>query len=321
MHLVNTVSNIIGAKMHKSNLIMILMILLPLTFGHFGYKKRDQYTWAQRFKSCAGKLQSPIALSSSKSIPMALPALEMIGFHDLLPLPVTIENNGHSVTLNINHNESRNQSEIPYVFGATLKKGQIYEMESLHFHWGAKNNRGSEHTFNNVRFPMEMHIIHKNAAYSNLSHALNDQNGGVSVLAIFFQLQEQDNENLKPILNILSDVKWVNKKISMNSTITLSSLLPTNTDTYYTYKGSLTTPPCSEAITWIIFSTPVKISFQQMNKFRKLSNGKDMLADNYRQLQNIELRKVFVRRLDPLSVLNYNMSNINFTDSKFWLWH
>ncbi|KAI4488030.1 hypothetical protein M0804_004878 [Polistes exclamans] len=317
MHLVNTVSNIMGAKMHKSNFIMILLILLPFTFGHFGYRKRDQHMWAKQFKSCAGKLQSPIALSSCNSIPLALPALEMIGYHDLLPLPVTVENNGHSVTLNINRNISRNQSEIPYIFGATLKKGQMYEMESLHFHWGAKNNRGSEHTFNNVRFPMEMHIIHKNAAYSNFSHALNYQDG-LSVLGIFFQLQEKDNENLKPILNILSDVKWVNKKKHMNSSITLSSLMPTNTDTFYTYKGSLTVPPCSETVTWIIFSTPVKISFQQMNRFRILSNGEDMLADNYRQLQNIEMRKVFVRRL---SVLKYNMSNIDFTDSKFWFWH
>lgn len=58
-----------------------------------------------------------------------------------------------------------------------------------------------------------------------------------------------------------------------------------------------------------------------MNRFRILSNGEDMLADNYRQLQNIEMRKVFVRWLDPLSVLKYNMSNIDFTDSKFWFWH
>lgn len=55
------------------------------------------------------------------------------------------------VKLNINRNISRNQLPIPYIFGAMLKKDQIYEMESLHFHWGAKNNRGSEHTFNNVR--------------------------------------------------------------------------------------------------------------------------------------------------------------------------
>ncbi|XP_043681429.1 carbonic anhydrase 2-like isoform X1 [Vespula pensylvanica] len=320
MHLVNAVSNITGDKMQKRSFIMILLILFPFTYGHFGYRKRDQHMWAQHFKLCAGKLQSPIALSSSKSIPLSFPALEMIGFHNLLPFPITLENDGHSVKLNINRNISRDQLPIPYIFGATLKKDQTYEMESLHFHWGAKNNRGSEHTFNNVRYPMEMHIIHRNAAYPNLSHALNYQDG-ISVLGIFFQLQEQDNESLNPILNILSDIKWVNKTKQMNNSIALSSLIPKYTDTFYTYKGSLTSPPCNEVVTWIIFSMPVKISFRQMNKFRTLSNGEGILADNYRQLQDIGMRKVFVRRLDLLSVLKKNMSSVDFIDPNFWFWH
>ncbi|XP_047366535.1 carbonic anhydrase-like isoform X1 [Vespa velutina] len=320
MLLLNTVSNMTRGKMQRCSFVMILWILFPFTLGHFGYRKRDQHMWAQHFKFCAGKLQSPIALSSSKSIPLSFPALEMIGFHDLLPFPITLENDGHSVKLNINRTISRNQLPIPYIFGAVLKKGQTYEMESLHFHWGAKNNRGSEHTFNNVRFPMEMHIIHRNAAYPNLSYALNYQDG-ITVLGIFFQLQEQDNENLNPILNILSDIKWINKKKQMNNSIALSSLMPKDTDTFYTYKGSLTSPPCNEVVTWIIFSTPVKISFRQMNRFRILSNGEDTLADNYRQLQDIGMRKVFVRRLDQLSVLKNNMSSIDFIDSNFWFWH
>ncbi|KAK2581126.1 hypothetical protein KPH14_007940 [Odynerus spinipes] len=304
-------------KMQKCSFVMILVTLFSFTVGHFGYRKRDQHIWSQNFKLCAGKMQSPIAISSFKSIPLPLPALEMIGYHDFLPTPVIFENNGHSVTLNINRNISKNQ--FPYVFGAMFKKGQIYEMESLHFHWGAKNNRGSEHTFNNVRFPMEMHIIHRNTAYHNLSHALNYQDG-LTVLGIFFQLQDQDNENLSPILNVLSDIKWVNKKKQMNILITLSSLMPKEIDTFYTYKGSLTTPPCNEVVTWIIWSTPVAISFRQMNRFRMLSNGEDKLVDNYRKLQDIRMRKVFVRRLDSLIALKYNMSDIDFSDLKFWSW-
>lgn len=136
----------------------------------------------------------------------------------------------------------------------------------------------------------------------------------------------------------------------MNNSITLSSLIPKNTDTFYTYKGSLTSPPCNEVVTWIIFSMPVKISFRQvqsyvtrifnlfllfvsffffnnnnifrqMNRFRTLSNGEDTLADNYRQLQEIGMRKVFVRRLDQLSLLKNNMSRADFIDSNFWFWH
>lgn len=40
---------------------------------------------------------------------------------------------------------------LPYVFGATLKQNQRYEMEQFHFHWGLQNNRGAEHVLNGVR--------------------------------------------------------------------------------------------------------------------------------------------------------------------------
>lgn len=40
---------------------------------------------------------------------------------------------------------------LPYIFGATLQQNQQYEMESLHFHWGIKNNRGAEHVLNGIR--------------------------------------------------------------------------------------------------------------------------------------------------------------------------
>lgn len=50
-------------------------------------------------KTCAGKLQSPIALSTTQSLPLPLPALEMIGYHDFLKNPIKLENNGHSGNL------------------------------------------------------------------------------------------------------------------------------------------------------------------------------------------------------------------------------
>lgn len=79
-------------------------------------------------------------------------------------------------------------------------------------------------------------------------------------------MQDEDNDNLQPILKSLSEVRWVNSTVKMNGSFTLASIMPTNTETYYTYKGSLTTPPCNEAVTWIIFSTPVQISFKQVFK-------------------------------------------------------
>lgn len=61
--------------------------------------------------------------------------------------------------------------------------------------------------------------------------------------------------------------------------------------------GSLTTPKCNEAVTWIIFPDTIPISLHQMGKFRSLSNGIEglLLVDNYRHLQPIGNRKIFIR--------------------------
>lgn len=74
---------------------------------------------------------------------------------------------------------------VPYVFGAKLNNE--YELEGLHFHWGRKNNQGSEHTFNDVRYPLEMHIVHRNRKYATVPEALNHIDG-LTVLAFFYQV-------------------------------------------------------------------------------------------------------------------------------------
>lgn len=56
----------------------------------------DQHMWIQKFKSCSGKLQSPVSISSYKSIALPLPALEVIGYHDFLPGSLHLKNSGHS---------------------------------------------------------------------------------------------------------------------------------------------------------------------------------------------------------------------------------
>ncbi|KAL6424262.1 hypothetical protein ACFW04_009829 [Cataglyphis niger] len=302
--------------------IWLTFVVIPNING-FGYSKKGQHLWPQKYKLCAGKLQSPIAISTSKAIPLPLPALEMIGYHDFLPMPQTFANNGQTIKLAINKNITHGR--LPYIFGAMLKQNQQYEMEQLHFHWGTKNNRGAEHVLNGIRYPMEMHIVHRNKAYSNFSHALQHEDG-VAVIAVFFQLQDEQNELLQSLVNKLPDIQWAPLEVSVNISITLASLIPLNTDIYYIYKGSLTTPPCNEAVTWIIFATPVPISFRQMNTFRILSNGEEILGDNFRRLQDIGQRKIYIRRLMPSSPrvpwglsIKQDDSRWNFSNLS-WFW-
>ena len=78
------------------NVVCIMFIFLITFLFYIQCNISDQHTWVQNFKLCDGKLQSPISISSFKSITLPLPALEIIGYHDFLSTPLYLKNNGHS---------------------------------------------------------------------------------------------------------------------------------------------------------------------------------------------------------------------------------
>lgn len=85
--------------------------------------------------------------------------------------------------------EAKDNGEfMPYIRGAKLP-GE-FEVEGIHFHWGDKNNRGAEHVVNDIRYTMEMHIVHRNKKYKTLTEALDYADGG-AVLGFFFNVSMQ----------------------------------------------------------------------------------------------------------------------------------
>ncbi|KAL1132430.1 hypothetical protein AAG570_010385 [Ranatra chinensis] len=267
-----------------------------------------QSSWHQHSEVCSGNYQSPIHIDPQKAVPLAIPALEMIGFRNLLPRPVSVTNNGHSVELKPS---GRKHGKI---FGALLSG--IYNVEAIHFHWGRSNNRGSEHVISNVRYPLEMHIVTRNHRYETISEALKYKDG-ITVMAFFFHLRERGNSALQPLIDELEMVQTDGSTVYLSKSLTLSALLPHDIDIFYTYRGSLTTPPCSEAVTWIVFPDPMPISYTQMKKFRQLSMGPEAMVDNYRHLQPVGKRKIFVRRQASEFLIHRNVFR-NHTVAEFW---
>lgn len=192
-----------------------------------------------------------------------MPAIEFISYHNLLPGPLQMHNNGHSVSIVVPKQKDEQQSEkLPYVFGGKLTAE--YEFDGLHFHWGDKNNRGSEHVFNGVRYPMEMHLVHRNKNYKSLEEAMKHHDG-LCVVAFFYQLADSDGPEIEQIVSNLNLVQPLDQRALINSTFTLASLLgQVNVERFYMYKGSLTTPPCSEAVKWVIFPNMLPVSVAQV---------------------------------------------------------
>lgn len=285
--------------MSRSQYLCAVFLVFAEVIGahRFGYSEPNQRRWARHHGHCAGKTQSPIAVHSSKAIPLHMPAIDMVGYHNLLPFPLNLTNNGHTVSITIpklSVESIESGDFMPYVRGGKLP-GE-FEVESVHFHWGDKNNRGSEHVVNDIRYAMEMHIVHRNKKYATLVDAL-DNADGAAVLGFFFSLDEEEGPGLAAVTRHLHLIPDADDATSLNVTFSLSSLISNvDVDKFYTYKGSLTTPPCSEAVTWVLYPDPTPISPKQISRFRQLQDTQDgALVDNYRQLQPIGTRRVFMR--------------------------
>lgn len=217
-----------------------------------------------------------------------LPPLEFSGTSDL-PYTSTLTNNGHTVMLEING------SEPIMVSGGPLKES--YTFKQLHFHWGANDSTGSEDAINHQSFPMELHMVFFKTSYKTMENSLNHKDG-LTVISLFFQLHTMDNKAYSELVDSLKMIQWPNEHVELPYLLPLDFFLPKNKQNYFTYNGSLTTPPCLEVVTWIQFKHPVLLSHKQLDSFRKLRSPTGFLTHNARPLQPLHGRQVLYNTAD-----------------------
>ncbi|XP_059009122.1 carbonic anhydrase 7 isoform X1 [Mustela lutreola] len=202
-------------------------------------------------------------------------------------ISLSIANNGHSVQVDFNDSDDRT-----VVTGGPLDGP--YRLKQFHFHWGKKHSVGSEHTVDGKSFPSELHLVHWNAKkYSTFGEAASAPDG-LAVVGVFL---ETGNEH--PSMNRLTDalymVRFKGTKAQF-SCFNPKCLLPASRH-YWTYPGSLTTPPLSESVTWIVLREPISISERQMEKFRSLlftseDDERIHMVNNFRPPQPLKGRVV-----------------------------
>lgn len=127
--------------------------------------------------------------------------------------------------------------------GSATINGRYFELTQFHFH------AQSEHTINGKNYPLEVHFVHK------------AQDGRLAVIAVFFE-EGTENKGFQEVLNGVT-----------NQTTApipdISDMIPSN-KSYYHYIGSLTTPPLTENVEWYVLKTPVQVSRNQIETFKKL---------------------------------------------------
>ncbi|XP_004536612.1 putative carbonic anhydrase 3 [Ceratitis capitata] len=227
-----------------------------------------------------GTRQSPIDLSVSKSLKGVFDELKLDNFNDK-QTGVTIVNNGHSIQLANFNNEME-------VEGGPLLDD--YVVEQIHLHWW------SEHTINSVRYPLEAHIVGRNKRYANVTMASNFKDG-LTVIAVLYHVSNERNKAIDQIIDYLEEVKEfdkLNQPVRMKNPFVVRELFP-KLNGYMTYAGSLTTPSCAEAVTWIVLSETFPVTLKQIDSFKEVQcEEKRTLKNNYRDLQKVNNRPVIV---------------------------
>jgi len=228
-----------------------------------------------------GKSQSPVDLPECGSELMQAPDWTFTSFE--VPYFVDISNNGHTAKLAFRSNAITSEGggfPQPFIFA------------QAHFHWGSENGVGSEHLIGGKQFPLEVHLVHYNSKYSDISAAIANPDG-LAVLGSMFHVSAEDNKNLNPVIDGLQTIQDHSNDTKLRSTFALNNLLPADVTRFYRYTGSLTTPGCSEVVLWTVFQESIPISTAQLQEFRKLINSHgDSLSDNFRPVQPLNGRKV-----------------------------
>jgi len=273
--------------------LLLLLFVSPAICSEWSYEK--PINWDDHGQCGTGKRQSPIDITGYHF--NRGNAFQMLHYDKASDM-MTIQNNGHSVKLSI-------EGTMPEVKGGELKG--TFRFAQLHLHWGNESTVGSEHLLNGRAFPLEVHWVHYNTKYQNIGEAISHKDG-LAVLGVFYQLSQQENTHLKPVIDDLANAKAPGSKSKLTQSFPLDSLLPHDRSVFYRYNGSLTTPGCNEVVTWTVFHETLPISESQLAKLRMLSDGHGYgLGNNYRPVQPINGRRVtaIVTSLDAaLGLLN-----------------
>uniref|UniRef100_K7FYC4 Carbonic anhydrase n=1 Tax=Pelodiscus sinensis TaxID=13735 RepID=K7FYC4_PELSI len=257
--------------------------------GHhcWGYGQDDVFKgpseWYKSYPVAQGYRQSPVDIISTQAVydPSLMPLI--ISYESCTSL--TISNNGHSVMVDFEDADDKT-----VISGGPLEGP--YRLKQFHFHWGMKHNQGSEHTVDSKSFPSELHLVHWNARkYATFGEAAVAPDG-LAVVGIFLETGEE-HASMNRLTDALYMVKFKGTKAQFSS-FNPKCLLPWSLN-YWTYPGSLTTPPLHESVTWIVLKEPVKVSKKQLEKFRTLlftSEGdeKIQMVNNFRPPQPLKGR-------------------------------
>ena len=254
----------------RRRLCLILFFrLVPAVYLSFGFGAQVFAAWAysgdegpshwselspDNYLCNSGLQQSPVDIASPYI--GSAGAMELLRF-DYGNTPLEVENNSRAIKVEVEP-------------GAWLWLGsRKYSLLEFHLH------SPSEHTRDGRYLPMEAHFVH-----------VGDQ-GDLLIVSVLMR-QGNANATLERVLAAAPKEKAVN--FVPGGTLRAEDLLPRNTGNYFTYTGSLTEPPCTEGVKWVVLKDYIEVSQKQVQKFLNL------VHENSRSLQPINGRPILTQQ-------------------------
>ncbi len=225
-------------------------------WSYDGESSPEHWTEIEKESSCGGIHQSPIDIVTADVMSRTSGLKESdINYHTSTIIH-DVTNNGHSIQYNFDDKDN-------YVnYG-----GKRYDLTQFHFH------AASEHTMNGMHFPLVIHMV----------HVSKDKDFVVFAIMV---LEGEESETIDFLETYLPVKSGETKSIDKPHSFTDYKL--SDFDHYY-YKGSLTTPPCTEAVNWFVFKSPITASPTQVKVIADL-----MPRNNFRPTQPLNERKVYL---------------------------
>ncbi|XP_055590295.1 carbonic anhydrase 7-like [Uranotaenia lowii] len=237
---------------------------------------------------CNGRRQSPIRLETKTAVRRTVPQPLILEGYAENATQVVVTNDGQTARYTFQY--ANNRTVIAR--GGPLQGS--YRFDSLEFHWGSDSSRGSEHVMDNRSYPMSIQLTFYN---QNTFEEAENQTYGLAVLGLFFVVVDRD-PNYRWI-DALFQVQDAPSSYTLPdpTAFNIAQLIGSRRLPYFSYQGSLTTPPCYETVTWILQKRTLNISENQLNAFRSLkqTNGQP-LVNNYRNPQPLNGRQVDLYR-------------------------
>jgi len=245
-----------------------------VTWG-YGPENGPESFWSQSFPLAGnGRRQSPVDIDAERCITPSdansSPSNSVDSSSQMPPLKVEYDdatptrffNAGH--TFQLDYDGGRRDGNK--LSGGPLKTS--YTLLQVHCHWGESDDHGSEHTVNGKAYPGELHFVHyAKEKYGTFAEALKHDDG-LAVIGVFLEVGNETNKAIDAL-----DFDAISKEHTAGihldgSTTDPRRFMPADLNRFWTYEGSLTTPPCLESVKWIVMAEPIIVSAEQLVRFR-----------------------------------------------------